>query len=99
MGAQPVELLADIGAADQHRQFLRDPVLGHCRRETGQFGEQCFEAGAAPAPPCAGAPGPPRAAGAAAAAAPARAPGEAAAGLPAPPPAPRAAPPPPTAPP
>src|SRR5580704_5199421 len=46
MGAQPVELLADIGAADQHRQFLGDPLLRHRRRETGQFGEQGLEPGA-----------------------------------------------------
>ena len=42
VGAQPVQLLADIGARDEHRQFLRDPLLRHGRGETGELGEESF---------------------------------------------------------
>ena len=43
MGAQPVELLANVAAGDQHRQFLRHPLLRHGRREAGELAQERLE--------------------------------------------------------
>ncbi len=36
MGAQPFELLADIGASHEHRHLLRNPLVRHARGEIGK---------------------------------------------------------------
>ena len=44
MGAQPVELLADVAARHQQRQLLRDPLLRHRRRQIVERGQRLLAA-------------------------------------------------------
>src|SRR5215213_4606364 len=46
VGRQPVELLADVGLADQQRHFLGEALLGERRRAFEQLAKLGLEAGA-----------------------------------------------------